>query len=162
MKKSTWKKHHKWFGLIFAFFIILFGASGIVLNHRQLFSDYQISRKWLPDAYRYKSWNNGMLRGTLSCPPGICQEDSAILLFGNAGIFLTDHDTTTFDDFNRGFPHGVDWRNIRGIAITPQGDLFAAAQFGLYRYSKKAGWQAVRLPLQKGENYRTSLRSVTP
>ena len=36
-----------------------------------------------------------------------------------------------------------------GIAITPQGDLFAAAQFGLYRYSKKAGWQAVRLPLQK-------------
>ena len=55
--------------LIFAFFIILFGASGIVLNHRQLFSDYQISRKWLPDAYRYKSWNNGMLRGTLSCPP---------------------------------------------------------------------------------------------
>ena len=53
MKKSTWKKHHKWFGLIFAFFIILFGASGIVLNHRQLFSDYQISRKWLPDAYRY-------------------------------------------------------------------------------------------------------------
>ena len=42
MKKSTWKKHHKWFGLIFAFFIILFGASGIVLNHRQLFSDYQI------------------------------------------------------------------------------------------------------------------------
>lgn len=151
MKKSTWKKHHKWFGLIFAFFIILFGASGIILNHRQLFSDYQISRKWLPDAYRYKSWNNGLLRGTLSCPPGICQEDSAVLLFGNAGIFLTDHDATTFDDFNRGFPHGVDWRNIRGIAITPQGDLFAAAQFGLYRYSKKAGWQAVRLPLQKGE-----------
>lgn len=65
--------------------------------------------------------------------------------------FLTDHDATTFDDFNRGFPHGVDWRNIRGIAITPQGDLFAAAQFGLYRYSQKAGWQAVRLPLQKGE-----------
>lgn len=151
MKKSTWKKHHKWFGLIFAFFIILFGASGIVLNHRQFFSDYQISRKWLPDAYRYKSWNNGLLRGTLSCPPGICQEDSAVLLFGNAGIFLTDHDATTFNDFNRGFPHGVDWRNIRGIAITPQGDLFAAAQFGLYRYSKKAGWQAVRLPLQKGE-----------
>lgn len=87
MKKSTWKKHHKWFGLIFAFFIILFGASGIVLNHRQFFSDYQISRKWLPDAYRYKSWNNGLLRGTLSCPPGICQEDSAVLLFGNAGIF---------------------------------------------------------------------------
>ena len=151
MKKSTWKKHHKWFGLIFAFFIILFGASGIVLNHRQFFSDYQISRKWLPDAYRYKSWNNGLLRGTLSCPPGICQEDSAVLLFGNAGIFRTDHDATTFDDFNRGFPHGVDWRNIRGIEITPQGDLFAAAQFGLYRYSKKAGWQAVRLPLQKGE-----------
>lgn len=89
--------------------------------------------------------------GTLSCPPGICQEDSAVLLFGNAGIFLTDHDATTFNDFNRGFPHGVDWRNIRGIAITPQGDLFAAAQFGLYHYNQKAGWQAVRLPLQRGK-----------
>lgn len=37
MKKSTWRKHHKWFGLIMAVFIILFCVSGIILNHRQLF-----------------------------------------------------------------------------------------------------------------------------
>ena len=103
-----------------------------------------------------------MLRGTLSCPPGICQEDSAILLFGNAGIFLTDHDATTFDDFNRGFPHGVDWRNIRGIAITPQGDLFAAAQFGLYRYSQRQDGKQSGFLCKREKNYRTSLRTVTP
>ena len=68
MKRITWRKHHKWFGLIFAFFIILFGASGIVLNHRQLFSDYQISRKWLPDA-------TGTRAGTTEC----CGELSPVL-----------------------------------------------------------------------------------
>lgn len=151
MKKSTWRKHHKWFGLIMAVFIILFCVSGIILNHRQLFSDYQISRRWLPEVYRYHNWNNGLLRGTRSCPPGVCQEDSAVLLYGNAGVFLTNSRATTFDDFNRGFPHGVDWRNIRGMAITSQEDLFAAGQFGLYRYNRQSGWQAVNLPLHEGE-----------
>lgn len=114
-------------------------------------SDCQISRGWLPETYRYRNWNNGLLRGTLSCPPGVCREDSAVLLYGNAGIFLTNSEATTFDDFNRGFPHGVDWRNIRGMAITPQSDLFAASQFRLYRYNRQSGWQAVTLPLQEEE-----------
>lgn len=65
--------------------------------------------------------------------------------------FLTNSEATTFDDFNRGFPHGVDWRNIRGMAITPQSDLFAASQFRLYRYNRQSGWQAVTLPLQEEE-----------
>lgn len=151
MKKSTWRKHHKWFGLIMAVFLILFCVSGIILNHRQLFSDCQISRGWLPETYRYRNWNNGLLRGTVSCLPGVCREDSAVLLYGNAGIFLTNSEATTFDDFNRGFPHGVDWRNIRGMAITPQSDLFAASQFRLYRYNRQSGWQAVTLPLQEEE-----------
>ena len=72
MKKSTWRKHHKWFGLIMAVFLILFCVSGIILNHRQFFSDCQISRGWLPETYRYRNWNNGLWRGTVSCLPGVC------------------------------------------------------------------------------------------
>ena len=85
------------------------------------------------------------------------------LIVCNAGIFLTDHDATTFDDSTVVFLNGVDWRNIRGIAITPQGDLFAAAQFGLYRYKPKGRMASSQAYLCKREkNYRTSLRTVTP
>ena len=68
MKKSTWRKHHKWFGLIMAVFLILFCVSGIILNHRQLFSDCQISRGWLPETYRYRNWNNGLVAGNSLLP----------------------------------------------------------------------------------------------
>ena len=32
MKRITWRKHHKWFGLLFCFFMLMFCWSGIVLN----------------------------------------------------------------------------------------------------------------------------------
>lgn len=35
--KNFWKKYHKWVGLFFSFFILMFCFSGIVLNHRTLF-----------------------------------------------------------------------------------------------------------------------------
>ena len=48
MKKAAWRKHHKWFGLILGFFIIMFCVSGLVLNHAELFSNVNISRSVLP------------------------------------------------------------------------------------------------------------------
>jgi hypothetical protein len=53
MKRATWRKHHKWFGLLFAFFLLMFCLSGIVLNHRTWVSDINVSRKWLPASYRF-------------------------------------------------------------------------------------------------------------
>ena len=44
--KNFWKKYHKWVGLFFSFFILMFCFSGIVLNHRTLFSKAEVSRNW--------------------------------------------------------------------------------------------------------------------
>ena len=43
----------------------MFCLSGIVLNHRQLFADINVSRGILPGQYEFSQWNNGLLRGTL-------------------------------------------------------------------------------------------------
>ena len=32
MKRKTWRKNHKWIGIIITFFLVMFCLSGIVLN----------------------------------------------------------------------------------------------------------------------------------
>ena len=136
MKKGTWKKHHKWFGLLFCFFILLFSLSGIILNHRTLVSQIDISRKYLPSLFEYKKWNNNFLRGTIS----LQKDTNTVFIYGSAGIFKSDKQATFFKEFNKGFPQGVDNRNIQAMAETPSLELFAAAQFTLYQYNSTRGW----------------------
>ena len=68
MKKATWRRQHKWLGIILAPFVILFCLSGIVLNHAKLFQGIDISRTLLPSEYRYSQWNQGLFRGTQKEP----------------------------------------------------------------------------------------------
>ena len=107
--KNFWKKYHKWVGLFFSFFILMFCFSGIVLNHRTLFSKAEVSRNWMPESYHYKNWNNGIIKGTLRLP------DGKILAYGNAGVWKTDSCFATFADFNRGLAEGIDNRKISNI-----------------------------------------------
>ena len=65
MKRKTWRKYHKWVGIIITFFLIMFCLSGIILNHRQTFADINVSRALLPSHCSFEQWNNGLLRGTL-------------------------------------------------------------------------------------------------
>ena len=51
---STFRKLHKWPGIIIAVFAIHFAFSGIVMSHRDLFSAVDVSRKWMPGTYEYK------------------------------------------------------------------------------------------------------------
>lgn len=57
----TW---HKWVSVIFIFFILLFPVTGIILNHRKLFSHINVSRKLLPSVYELNNWNNSAVKGT--------------------------------------------------------------------------------------------------
>lgn len=148
MKRITWKKHHKWFGILFCFFMLMFCLSGIVLNHREVVADIDISRSCLPASYRFSAWNGGLLRGTL------CHTDEKtvkhVFVYGNSGIWQTTPSAKSFTDFNEGFPEGADYRNIKGMVQTPDGSLLVAAQFGLYRHDG-AKWTEVPLPLGEGE-----------
>ncbi len=158
MKKGTWRKQHKWFGLGMSFFMLMFCVSGILLNHRSLIKNVNVSRKYLPSRYEFKNWNGGLLRGTLDLDK-IFGADSLtvtntchhLLLYGNGGIWLTDSKASCFKDFNEGLPTGADYRQIRNVIKTGNGRIFAVSPFGLYRYGVHNTWHEVKMPLNEDE-----------
>lgn len=135
------RKYHKWPGLIFTFFIFLFSLSGIVLNHRGLFSSVDISRKYMPAIYRYNNWNLAAVKAQVKL-----RQDS-LLIYGNIGIWETDSNYRSFSDFNKGFPAGTDNRKIYSLLQTEKHRLLAGTLFGLFEY--KSGWQKVDLPVKE-------------
>ena len=122
------KKYHKWLGIVITIFILFFVASGIVLNHRKLFSPLDINRAFLPGEYKYQNWNSAAVKGTERIG-----EDS-ILIYGNIGIWLTDNKHSYFKDFNKGFPKGVDNHKVCKVFKSLKGELFAGTLFGLFQF----------------------------
>ena len=94
MNKRTWRKQHKWIGIGMTFFLLMFCVSGILLNHRSLIKDVDVSRKYLPSNYKYEKWSGGLLRGTFAL-------DNKVLLYGNSGIWQTDSTASFFADLDR-------------------------------------------------------------
>ena len=144
MQKTSIRKHHKWLGLALSLFLLMFCVSGLVLNHRQLVADCNVSRAVLPARYEFSDWNNGLLRGTAKVA-------DKIVVYGSAGMFMTDSTFRKFSDFNEGLPAGADYRQIRDIASTAGGHIFAASPFALYRYGLHGAWNTLAVPLADGE-----------
>ncbi len=136
------KKYHKWLSIVLTLFIVMFALSGIVLNHRNLFSNINVSRKLLPNTYQYKNWNNAAVKGALN------YGKDSILIYGNIGVWLTDSLYQSFTDFNNGLPTGINHRKISKIFKHQDKTLFSGTLFGLRQYNdvvKK--WENVALPL---------------
>lgn len=139
MKKIfTWKKYHRWFGLVLSVFMLVFCVSGIILNHRSLFRSCEVSRGWMPVSYHIQNFNNGIIKGTIT-------GNGKVIAFGGAGVWLTDTLGSKWTDFNAGLPEGVDNRNIRNIVQSADGTLWMAAQYDVYRHDGKQ-WRCVELP----------------
>ena len=144
-KHFTWKKYHRWFGLILSVFMLVFCVSGIILNHRQLFADCDVSRSILPPAYHIQNFNNGIIKGSiridghadLASAGGIKASDDSILAYGYGGIWLTDTKMKSWKDFNKGLPENVDGRNIRNMVQTKNGEIWCAATMDVYRFDGK-------------------------
>ncbi len=135
------RKFHKWPGIVITLFVILFSVSGILMNHRSGISAIDIKRSLLPAEYSYQNWNKGAVKSV--CLLG---GDSA-LVYGNLGIWLSTDQFRTFQDWNGGFPSGIDNRKISKIIKTPDGKLFAGTYFGLFQYSRKQhGWKKIQVP----------------
>ncbi len=136
------RKFHKWPGIVITLFVILFTISGIFMNHRSLISSIDISRNLLPNDYTYKNWDKGAVKSVC-----FISSDSA-LVYGNIGIWLSTDHFKTFQDWNAGFPSGIDNRKISKILKTPDGKLFAGTFFGLFKYSfHEKKWQKIELPV---------------
>jgi len=137
------RKTHKWVGLAIALLIILFSISGIILNHRELLSSVDISRKILPKDFRYTNWNNAAVRATVKL------NENSFLTYGNIGVWHTDSTFSKFADFNAGLPAGIDNRKIFKILKTNQ-TLLAGTLFGLYKFdSEQKKWLKIALPLHE-------------
>lgn len=136
---TTFRKLHKWPGIIIAIFAIHFAFSGIIMNHRSLFSGVELSRKWLPRSYEYKDWNQAAVHG------GLSMGEDSLLFFGNIGAWIKTKQG--YIDYNQGFPQGIDNRKTNQL-IRFKEKLIAATQFGLFQRSSSEGaWQAVPMPL---------------
>lgn len=147
----TWKKYHRWLGLVLSVFMLVFCVSGIILNHREAFSGCEVSRKWLLASYHIKNFNNGVVKGTVVKNSGslaISEGFSdSILVYGCAGVFLTDYQLSTWQDFNAGLPKSIDERNVRHLVQARDGSLWCAALRDVYRYDENAQqWKKVELP----------------
>lgn len=137
---KTYKKLHKWPGLIIALVLLYYSITGIFMNHRELFSSIDVARSVLPENFHYKNWNNGAIKGNL-----IVNKDS-VLVFGNIGVWQTDSAFKEFKSFNAGFPKGMDNRKIFDVHHTKDGELYAATQFGLFAFNKEqALWEKFEL-----------------
>ena len=147
----TWKKYHRWLGLVLSVFMLVFCVSGIILNHREVFSGCEVSRKWLPASYYIKNFNNGVVKGTLvkkSAAHSLSSENcDSVLAYGCAGVFLTDSRLSTWQDFNAGLPESIDERNVRHVVKAKDGSLWCAALRDVYRYDENSHrWKKVELP----------------
>jgi hypothetical protein len=139
---KLYKKLHKWPAIIIAFFAILFAFSGIIMNHRQFFSPVDVSRKLLPPNYTYKNWNLAAVRGSVQTG------ENETLIYGNIGIWKTRDDLKTFEDFNQGFPKGIDNRKIYSV-IQLKNTLFAGTQLGLYKREAGKNWEKISLSVEE-------------
>ena len=146
MKKNRFLKFfkwlHRWPGLIATFFLFFWCLSGIVLNHRQTFADFEVNRKYLASEYQYKNWNNASLKSSVQIG------SDSILVYGNIGVWLTDTNYSSFNDFNEGFGSGIDNRKIFKVLKSEKGSLFAATLFGLFVHNENQ-WIKVELPVDE-------------
>ncbi len=138
-KSAFWIGFHKWAGIVFALFMVIFCISGVILNHRKAVAGYDISRSWLPDSYKISSYSHGVIRGTTLV------DTLGLLAYGCNGIWLTDCHFSVFSDFNAGLPEGADNRNVKNIVIDKNGNIWCAITYGVYRYDGHK-WIEVSLP----------------
>lgn len=146
--KFSWKKYHRWFGLVLSVFMLVFCVSGIILNHRQLISGCEVSRSLLPFCYHIRNFNNGIIKGSVRVSgegTASALGHDSLLVYGCGGVWLTDSRMATWRDFNTGLPESLDERNVRNMVRAKDGSLWCAALRDVYRSEGNQRWQKMAL-----------------
>lgn len=133
---------HRWFGALAAVILIFFAMSGIVLNHRSLFSPIDIPRSMLPNTYRFDNWNFAAVKSAEWIAP------DSVLVYGNIGIWLTDSTFSHFESYFDGMRRGTDNRRTASVLRTPGGMVLAGTMSGLYMLLDHR-WEPIRLPVRE-------------
>ncbi len=118
----NWRRQHRWSSLTVCFFLLTMCLSGIALNHRPVTDCVDVSRRLLPPFYYFNNWDQGLMRGTISLG------SDSVLVYGSAGLWLTDRRGSRFNDFNTMLPDRASARAILSaerhgdtlLALTPE------------------------------------------
>lgn len=138
------KKYHKWPSLVLTLFILLFAISGIVMNHRGMFSSVDVNRKYLGGEYQYSNWNKAAVKSAITL------EGDTALIYGNIGVWKTVDNFKTFDDYNFGFENGIDNRKIEKVLKLKSGEIYAGGLFGLFlKKPDVEKWEQIELPISE-------------
>lgn len=122
-KMPKYRRIHRVFGLILIGVTVLASISGIILNHRQLFSGFDLPRNVLSEDYSYEKGRQAALRGSAKDSMG------NIFLFGDAGVWLKKG--SEISAYNDGFASGADNNRVYDI-LWFNDRLVAATHFGLF------------------------------
>lgn len=139
-KMSFSKRLHKWPAFVVSFIAIQFAISGIVMNHREWFSSFEVKRAYLPNNYTYSNWNLASVRG------GFQVGADSTLIYGNVGAILKVQNQ--FNTINTGFKKGADNRKIYKV-VKYKNKLIAATHFGLFETGMtKINWKEIPIPVE--------------
>lgn len=131
MKQSKRLKWwHRYLGLVMTLPLLLFALSGILLGHRRAISGLDIPRSYLPSAYRYHNWSQGAVRSALRLSP------DSLLLYGSAGVWLTDSLGKYIRSASSSLPKGAEHRAILSMVMLPNGRIFALSSYHLYELDR--------------------------
>ncbi len=148
MKKilNFFKKSHRYLGLILLPLLILFSISGIFLNHREIISDIEINRNFLPKEYKFENWNNFSLRS-------IVFTEEIDYYYGEIGVFGLKKG----DDESKLFPvvDGLGAKSSDNIKVNKliqskigNKNLYCGTINGLFTLDiKKETWEKVELDI---------------
>ena len=147
-KRKCAKSWHKWLGVSLSLFAMIFAISGIVLNHRALFSGIDVNRKWVPNYLKVENWSQSSLKTTIDIG------SDSLLLYGTSGIWLTNTEHTFLERYEQGMKNGVENRNTAKIVKTREGILFAVTPFEIYRLDRDSHtWQTESALLDSRERF---------
>lgn len=133
------RAYHKWGGVILSLFLIIFAISGIIMNHRNIFSSFEVSRTLLPSNYTFQNWNLAALKGGV-------QVNDKYLLYGNLGVVATDTSFSEFERVELTSEKGIDQQKTFKLFKTSANQLYSATLSGLYHsVDEGKSWQKINL-----------------
>lgn len=155
MKKRVrinWQRQHRWSSLTSIFLMLAFCISGVILNHRHMWDNVDVSRSVLPPFYRYDKWDQGLLKGTM-------KTGNHVLIYGSGGIWLSDSVGSNVADYNKGLPSTSAGRQIIAMDINNKGEILAASPTSIYRLDKLTDkWKEIKTDLLESNIVDTSHR----
>ncbi len=122
---------HLYLGLLVFLYLIIVGATGILLNHPTLLSGLSVPRWMVPPSYRIADWNRSSLKTVVFSE----QDPSVGFLAGTEGVWKTTDCGVSFEPMDQGYPDSRAYRRTNHILLHESADgdlLLAGTRNGLF------------------------------